>query len=782
MIILNKHLEVERYSPSFKQGLSTNQVNSRVKNNLTNFQDVSKTKSIPKIILDNTLTLFNLINLILAIALFWAGSYKNTLFMIVVIFNLIISTVQEIRAKITADKLSLISASKSTVIRDGKEIKIPVDNIVLDDILKLETGNQVTADCTILNGKCEVNESFITGEADAIEKHQGDMLLSGSYIVSGMVYAQAEKISTHTYIASISKDVKKIKQSNSEIMKAINKIIKVVSIAIFPIGAILLYSQYSLVGNLKEAVVQATAGLIGMIPEGLVLLTSMVFAVSVIRLSKHNVLAQELSSVESLARVDTLCLDKTGTITTGEMSVEKIIPTDKTFDMYTINSVLSSMIEKNLNATSKAIKNHLSTFDYQIYDILNEIPFSSARKFSACEFKDLGSFVLGAYEYTIKNDTHKSIIDEYSEKYRVITLSHSKYHITDNSLPLDLKLIAIILLKDTLRNNAKETIDYFKSQNVDVKIISGDSLKTVCNVAKNINLDTSLALDTSNISKKELPNYVEKYKIFCRVTPENKKLIVQSLQKRGHVVAMTGDGVNDVPALKEADCSIALSNGAEATRNISQLMLLNSDFSSLPKVVNEGRRSINNIKRSASLFLIKTTYSILLDLIFTILTLNYPFIPIQLTLISAICIGIPSFILALEPNNKRVSGDFLSYILQKAIPTAIDIVFTITMISFLGDNVFTTLSQNEISTICVISTAFIGLIHLFRLCQPFNVIRKTLLLSLLGIFVICITVFHGFFSIVPISKIGYIMMFSAMTISSILFFTFHKIKRKIGIH
>ncbi|MGN1411022.1 MAG: HAD-IC family P-type ATPase [Oscillospiraceae bacterium] len=772
-----KEHQIERYSPTIDKGLSSIQVQKRFKDNLSNSQDITKTKSIPQIILGNALTLFNLINLILALALFWAGSYKNTLFMVVVISNLIISTVQEIRAKITADRLSLISAVKSIVIRDGMEKHIPIDEIVLDDILKLQTGNQVTADCTILHGTCEVNESFITGEADAIEKHQGDTLLSGSYIVSGSVYAQAEKISKYTYISSISKDAKKLNKNNSEIMNSINKIIKCVSIAIFPIGTILLYGQYRLTGNLKEAVIQATAGLIGMIPEGLVLLTSMVFAVSVIRLSKHNVLAQELSSVESLARVDTLCLDKTGTLTTGKMSVEKIIQTDKNFNSSVINGVLSSMVENGLNETSKAIKEHLS--NCKRYDIIHEIPFSSVRKFSACEISKLGSFVLGAYEYTLKDDEHKSTIEKYSENYRVLTLSYSRYHIRDNTLPPQLSLVAIILLKDNLRPNAKETIEYFKSQDVDVKIISGDSVKTVCNVAKNVGLDSIHALDTSKVTNKELIQLVDSYNIFCRVTPENKKLIVKSLKDKGHTVAMTGDGVNDVPALKEADCSIALSNGAEATRNVSQLMLLNSDFSSLPKVVAEGRRSINNIKRSASLFLIKTIYSILLDLIFTILTLNFPFVPIQLTLISAICIGIPSFTLALEPNNKRVSGKFLRYVLQKAIPTALDIVLTVTLISILGDSVFIKLSQEEISTICVIATAFIGLIHLFRLCQPFNTMRKILFIGMCIIFIGGITLFNELFSIVRISKVGYILMASIMILSIILFYVFHIIVKNL---
>jgi len=776
---MEKNYSIERYSPNVKDGLSFEQVQLRIRQNLTNTQNTIKTKSIGTIILENSLTLFNLINLILAGALLWAGSYKNMLFIIVVLSNLIIGTVQEIRAKLTADRLSLISAVKTTVIRNGTEQSIPIDKVVLDDVLKLEVGNQVTADCTILKGYCEVNEAFVTGEANAIGKKQGDTLLSGSYIVSGGVYAQAEKVAQHTYISSISKEAKKFSKHKSEIMEAINKIIKWVSIAIFPIGAILLYTQYKIVGDFKDAVVQATAGLIGMIPEGLVLLTSMVFAVSVIRLSKHHVLAQDLSSVESLARVDVLCLDKTGTLTTGDMNVESIICTNKDFDSYIINSILYSMIDSqnSLNATSRAIKDYTNKNPHTVYNIIDSIPFSSSRKWSANKIDGLGTFVMGAYEYMFPKGELQHKIDNYSNDYRVITLAYTPDDIRNGKLPWDLKLISIILLKDTLRPNAKETIEYFKTQDVQVKIISGDSVKTVSNIANSVGLDGTNTLDTSKLSEKELANVVEKYSLFCRVTPEKKRVIVKALKKKGHTVAMTGDGVNDVPALKESDCSIAISNGAEATRNVSQLILLNSEFSSLPKVVAEGRRSINNVKRSASLFLIKTIYSILLDLIFIFLTLEYPFVPIQLTLISGICIGIPSFVLALEPNNRRVEGSFLKYVFEKAIPTALVIVITVTTISILGNRVFTTLPVDEISSICVVATGFIGLLHLFRLCKPLNHIRATLLAVLIVLFIGGLTILHGLFSIVAISKVGYIMLGSAMTISLILFSIFHNIQR-----
>ncbi|MCD7800766.1 MAG: HAD-IC family P-type ATPase [Ruminococcus sp.] len=776
---MNTDRNIERYSPTIQEGLSTLQVEKRLKQGLINKQNFVKTKSIGSIVLENSLTLFNLINFALALALMWAGSYKNMLFMAVVLFNLIIGIVQEVRAKITADRLSLISAIKTTVVRNGVEQSIPIDGIVLDDILRLKVGNQVVADCTILDGFCEVNESFITGEANPISKKQGDTILSGSYIVSGGVYAQAEKIADSTYISNISKEAKKLTKHKSEIMEAVNKIIKVISVAIFPIGAFLLYRQYQLLGDIKMAVVQTTAGLIGMIPEGLVLLTSMVFAVSVIRLAKHNVLVQDLPSVESLARVDTLCLDKTGTLTTGDMLVEKVICTHKDFNTQILSNILLSIVdnENSLNATSKAIKEYSESISKgMIYKVTNYIPFSSLRKWSCTELHGLGTFAMGAYESIFPNGKLQSKVDSYSSEYRVVTLAYTSSRCVNGSLPLNLEPIALILLKDTLRPNIKETLDYFKSQDVSLKIISGDSVKTVSTIAKSIGLSDTRTLDTSKISDNQLKKVVENYSLFCRVTPEKKCLIVKSLKNKGHVVAMTGDGVNDVPALKESDCSIAISSGAEATRNVSQFILLNSEFSSLPKILAEGRRSMNNIKRSASLFLIKTTYSILLDLVFIILALQYPFVPIQLTLISGICIGIPSFILALEPNNHRVKGSFLKHVLSRAIPTAIDIVIIFTTLSILGSKVFTTVTSEEISTICVISTGFIGLLHLFRICKPLNPMRATLLLMLCLLFIGGLTICHGLFSIVAISKTGFIMLAVAMVISFILFSILHSIR------
>jgi cation-transporting ATPase E len=433
----------------------------------------------------------------------------------------------------------------------------------------------------------------------------------------------------------------------------------------------------------------------------------------------------------------------------------------------------------SLNATSRAIRDYLQGTPLDTYEVLSSVPFSSARKWSASRLSS-GTFVLGAFEYICPNHALSTTVENYSEEYRVLTLAYTKRPLEGNSLPFDVKPIALVLLKDTLRGNVKETIDYFRLEGVNVKVISGDGMKTVCNVAKRIGLDTSTAVDTSKLTPSELANTVNSCDIFCRVTPECKRIIVKALQKGGHTVAMTGDGVNDVPALKEADCSIAISNGAEATRNISQLVLLNSEFSSLPRVVEEGRRSINNLKRSASLFLIKTTYSILLDLVFIFLALEYPFIPIQLTLISAICIGIPSFVLALEPNHKRVKGSFLKYVLSRAIPTALDIVLTVTAISILGNIVFS-LSSDEVSSICVVATGFIGLVHLFRLCQPLTPLRTTLLVVLVLAFLGGLTVFRTLFSIVPLSSTGVLILICSMVVAIVLFLVFHRVNRLLTI-
>ena len=742
---------ITRYNPNIKEGLSTKQVQSRKKQHLQNYDTSIPTKSNLQIIGLNIFTLFNLLNVLLALAVFLVGSYKNLLFMGVVISNILISTIQELRAKHIIDKLSVISSTKVNVIRDKKKQEIKIDEIVLDDIVIFKTGNQIVTDSIILEGTCEVDESFITGESKPIYKKEGDMLLSGSFICSGKVTAKVEHIGCDNYTAKISKEAKYIKKVKSEIMTSLNKVLKVMAIIIVPIGFILFYQQFQ-INTLENAVVNTVGALIGMIPEGLVLLTSTVFAVSVLRLSKYNVLVQELYSIETLARVDTLCFDKTGTLTEGIMEVKDVIPL-KQYPLTDIISNFSHSIEDE-NATILALKKHYPLKNKK--EVLKTYPFSSLKKWSGITFKEEGSFILGAAEFILK-DTSKIdfYLKKYSEEYRVLTLCHTKKEIKD-VLPDDMEIIAILLLEDKIRKEAIDIIDYFQKQDVTIKLISGDNPKTVSSIAKRTGVkDFDKYIDLSKVNK-DYDTLIKEYTIFGRVGPEEKKQLILALKRQNHVVGMTGDGVNDVLALKEADCSIGLGNGTEAARNVSQLVLLDTNFSSVLKVVMEGRRSINNLERSASLFLVKTIFATLLAILFLFITLPYPFMPIHLTLTSTVTVGIPSLILALEPNKNIVKGRFLTNVIGKALPAALTIVMNILLIIIFSQIYH--ISKEEISTLCVLSNGVIGFTLLYKICKPFNKLRKILFLSMILLFFIQAIFFYKWFSLVFPSFIGFIIL------------------------
>ena len=766
-----KEKEIIRYNPNPKYGLSSREVKERIEKNLINHDTSVKTKTITQIIEENVFTLFNLLNLLLALAIIFVESYKNLLFLGVVISNIIISTVQEIQAKRTIDKLSLISATKVNVIRNGETKKLNINEIVLDDVIKLSIGNQVVTDSIILEGECEVNEAFITGESEPVFKKEGDMILSGSFIVGGKITAKVEHIGLDNYTSSITSGAGYVKKVNSEILKSLKKVIKYISIIIIPVSFLLFYNQINIGGNtFQNAVINTVAALIGMIPEGLILLTSTVFAVSVLRLSKYNVLVQELYCTETLARVDVLCLDKTGTITEGSMEVVDIVLLGKQTEKE-VNDALCALC-KNLNddnATFKAI-NKLFNLDIN-WEANKIIPFSSQRKWSGINFESKGSYIMGSPEFILGNDIDmvKNEIDTYLVDNRVILLGHSNYDFNSKLLPKNIKPIALILIRDKVRKEAKKTLEYFKEQGVSIKIISGDNMLTVSNIAKRVGLDNSdKCIDASTlITYDDIKIAVEKYTIFGRVSPFQKKQIISALKENGHTVAMTGDGVNDCLALKEADCSISMSSGSDAARNVSELVLLDSNFDSLPKIVAEGRRTINNIQRSATLFLVKTIYATLLALIFLFVDMSYPFQPIQLTLTSVVTIGIPSFILALEPNKELVKGNFLINVISKAIPTAFTIVMNIIIVMIVC-SIFK-ISSKEISTICVILTAYTGFLLLYKLCTPFNIIRKVLFNSMLVLFITGVLGLNGLFSLTMLSPYMIFLMITLMGISIYVF-------------
>ena len=759
------------------KGLSEEKILELKEKGLVNYNYDVKTKSIGQIIAGNFFTLFNFLNFGLALAIFLVGSYKNLLFLGVVFCNTLISTIQEIRSKKVIDKLSLLNESKATVIRDGKEVSIGIHEIVLGDIIKLKAGNQIVTDSRILVGEILVNESLITGESESVTKNKDMNILSRSFLVSGSCLAEVIHVGADNYTAQISAEAKYIKKVNSEIMNFINKIIKYISIAIIPIGVLLFLGQMDS-GSFGDTVIHVVAALIGMIPEGLVLLTSTVLAISVIRLSKYNVLVQELYCIETLARVDTICLDKTGTITKGEMEVSKLVPLNETpmNEIVDALSVMSYHME-NDNQTMEAIsKKYARKNDYKVLEV---VPFSSQAKWSGISFEDV-SYIIGAPEIVLK-DTSKidKELNLYTESNRTILLGKVN-HKLNKTLPLDVEPMALVIINDKVRLEAKATLGYFKEQGVDIKLISGDNPKTVAGVAKKVGLTDVKYID---MSKCDLPimEIVDKYNVFGRVKPKQKKEIVMALKANGHTVAMTGDGVNDVLALKEADCSVAMNSGSDAARNVSQLVLLDSNFSSMPKVVAEGRRSINNIQRSSSLFLCKTTYATLLAILFMFLPLSYPFEPIQLTLTSVVTIGIPSFILALEPNNERINGKIILNVLKRSIPTALTIVLNILIISILPYII--RLTSDEVSTLCVLLTGLTGFMLLYRISLPFNALRRCLFGFLIVLFSFGVIFLRELFSLTLLTP-KLLILTLALFMIAITFFNiftdlFYKISKKI---
>lgn len=723
-------------------GLTRIEVENRIRDNKVNYDTSVKTKSIRDIIISNSFTLFNIINILLALLLVIVGSYKNTLFIFIIIINSLISIIQEVRSKRELDKLKVIASNSVLVLRDGIEEEIHINDIVLDDIIIFNNGNQVVVDSIVVDGEVEVNESFITGEAKTIYKKKGDKLLSGSFIVSGRCLAEVEHVGLDNYVAKISSNTKYSKPVSSEIMRSLNRIVSTISFIIIPVGILLFSSQYSASNNFNEAITSTVAGIIGMIPEGLVLLTSTVLAVSVIKLSKKKVLVQDLYCIEMLARVDVACLDKTGTITEGKLEVVRDVSFNDRDISYIISNINGASIDSNPTALALLDKYGKSN-DKKVEEV---IPFSSSRKYSGVKFSDI-TYVVGAPEFILKDNYKKyeKIISPYLEDYRVLMVGEYKKNI------IDTKLVGLILIQDKIRESAPSTIEYFKKQEVDLKIISGDDARSVLGIAKRAGFsDDTLAINATVLeTDQDILEAVSKYSVFGRVTPDQKRKFILALQKLGHSVLMGGDGVNDVLALKEADASVAMNSGADAAKNVSQLILLDSDFSSIPDIVAEGRRTINNIERSASLFIVKTIYTFLLVFLFINTKSRYPFIPIQLSLLSTLTIGIPSFVLALEFNNNRVKSGFLLNVIKKALPTSILIVFNILIIYLLG--MLFSISSNEISTMCVIISAFIGFMHLYNICNKNNIIHRLLIVVLALVFLISYIFFKEFFSFTNIS-------------------------------
>jgi len=728
-------MNTERFNPPYTKGLTASQVALRKSQGLSNITEDKITKTNGQIIRENVFTLFNAFNFAIALALAAVHAWLNMVYIIVIIANILIAIIQEIRGKNMVANLSLISAIKVTTVRDEKTCEVPVEELVLDDITLLEMGNQICADSIVSQGEIEVNESLLTGEADPILKKPGDALLSGSFVVSGKAYAKVEHVGADNFASHITSEAKEHKKKNSELIGSMRKVTKFTSYFIIPLGIILFLEAFFLRAQpLDKSIISTAAALLGMLPKGLVLLITFALAVGLIRLSKKRVLIQELHSIETFAHVDMLCLDKTGTITQGKMSVQTVHPINESALPIPIDKAMGYYIgaADDNNATFQALKEYFP--NAETTEIISKTPFSSERKWGSVAIKDIGTLVLGAPEKLTSEKLPQAIDNAQKEGNRILCLGYSKLPITDGVL-CDIALVAAIEFSDPLRANAKETLDFFKQEGVDVKVISGDNPITVSNIAKKAGLENyKNYIDLSQIKTEEdLIKAAKEYTIFGRVTPSQKRQLVKAFKSEGHTVAMTGDGVNDVLALKEADCSIAMAVGSDAAKQVSNLVLLDSDFSSLPDVVMEGRRVINNITRFGAIFLIKTILSALLALLCAVTITAYPFVPIQITLYDSMIEGYFTFLLSFENNFGRIPGAFLRNVIQKASPYAIVTLLNILVISIIYPHIG--LSNLASETVMYYITASIGLFAGVMACRPFTSLRIfTFTTSIIGFF------------------------------------------------
>ncbi len=751
---------VERYNPDIDKGLSTEEVEYRQIANMANVGDMGSTKRISSIILGNLLTLFNLLTFGIAIWMLASGVpiFQAVPFVTVISFNITIGIIQEIRAKKTIDQLSLLSAPTAIVIRDRDEVEIGITDVVIDDILRLNSGKQIPADAVVRDGLLEVDESLLTGESDPIIKRAGDTLYSGSYVISGVAHAQVTAVGNDIYIQKLTNQAKKYSKPKSDLLNSLRVIIRVGGSLIIPIGMVLFYMMFQQGGWAEYSnIVEKTAGaMIGMIPSGLFLLTSMALAVGVIRLAQNNTLVQEIYCIEMLARVDTLCLDKTGTITDGTMSVKSIIEY-KNDSKITLKNLIPAILnaQQDDNLTSSALRERFGTAKHYRHKAI--IPFSSARKFSAVQFERYGTFVIGAPEYVMNSGfekIEKEVEKQSKQGYRVLLVASASGDIENQKFNGKIEPMALIMIEDTIRPDAAETINYFREYGVDIKVISGDNPATVSRIAERANVENAdKYISLENMSDKEIVRIASRYTVFGRVSPQQKKVLIEALKNNGKTVAMTGDGVNDILALKEADTSIAMASGSEAARNVSHLVLLDSNFSSMPKVVAEGRRVINNIQRVSTLFLTKTIFSFLLALIAIFRNGYYPISPLQLSMIEVFMIGIPGFFMALEYNNKQVTGKFLSNILKSALPGAVVVVINSLIIFGLEGSLGMT--DKITTTLVVIVATFTSLMVLYRTSKPFNKTRRILFFSMASAFAATVFLIPYMLNLTPIIYFKY---------------------------
>ncbi|EOS7924604.1 cation-translocating P-type ATPase [Enterococcus hirae] len=754
---------ITRYAPDYREGLTDEQVAERVHAQATNETIDPSFKTNKQIVLQNIFTYFNLIFIVLAVLLCLVSSYKNLTFLPVILANTGIAIYQEIRSKKILDNLSVLNAAKVTVVRNGVANKIDMEELVLDDVILLETGQQIPADGYVLDGKLQVNEALLTGEADEIVKEVDDYLMSGSFVVSGKAYVRLDKVGYDSYISQLTAKAKKMGGGEqSEMIASLNKLIKWIGIIIIPIGITLFSQSYFFNGNtIKESVVAMEAALIGMIPEGLYLLTTIALAMSAARLAKQRVLLHDMKSIETLARVNVLCVDKTGTITEDQMSVQKLViaKNEQAEQQATrIQELISDYAKAmaNDNATMQAIKTYFNKPTDQ--EPLSILPFSSVQKFSSVTFAD-GVYVLGAPEMVLRErfETVKNEFSQYADQgYRVLVFGSYQGKLSEALLEAEVIPLAYLLIANPIRKEAPDTFAYFKEQGVAIKVISGDNPQTVSTVALQAGIaNADQYIDVSQLAEEDYLSAVEKYTVFGRVKPEQKMQFVQLLKQK-NTVAMTGDGVNDILAMKEADCSIAMASGNEATIQAAQVALLDSDFSRMPEIVAEGRRVVNNIERSASLFLVKNIFSFLLSVFSVLFALTYPLEPSQITLISLFTIGLPSFLLALEENKNRIEGKFIVNVLEKAIPgglTDMTVVGTLVV-----GGVILHLNKTDVSTASTMLLTAVGFLVLYKICHPLNQFRGRIILFCAAGILFSVVFLHKLFSISAISPVSILLL------------------------
>ena len=732
-------------------GLTQEEVRARREQGRTNTMPRRTEGGVADILRRNVLTLFNLLNLCLAGLLLWVGSHRDMLFLGVVLSNTLIGTIQELRAKRTHDRLQLLSEGRVRVMRDGVECRLSPQELVLDDVVLLSRGDQIPADATVLSGAGEADESLLTGESAPVSKAAGDTLYSGSFLVSGSVAARLTAVGADSYAGQLQLSARRVKRAQSELMRDMRRIIRWVSVLIVPIGAAMFSRQYASVDlGLRDAVTGTVASMLGMIPEGLILLTSVSLAAGVVALGRRNALVNELFGIETLARTDVVCMDKTGTLTSGEMVLDRTLA---------LNGVPPEEIAAYMAALLRASADETPTVRAlaeafpasNAPEIAQAVPFSSARKWSAAQAEGLGSVVLGAPERLLKGEALKQAQALAAQGLRVLALLCAPAPLCGEALPEGLVPAALLCLRDALRPNVQKTVRYFGEQGVTLKVISGDSPLNVSHAAAAAGVPgADRMVDLSTIEgEKDYTALSRHYTIFGRVSPQDKQGLIEALRKDGHGVAMVGDGVNDIPALKAADCSIAMAGGSDAACRVAQITLLDADFDVMPRIVLEGRRVINNITRAASLFLVKNIFSLILSVLLLIFPFAYPFAPIQLTLVSSLTIGIPSFVLALQPSRDRVSGSFLRNVIMRALPGGVCTAALIIPLMAFSDGLG--FSQDVVSSLSTLIAGYSGLVVLFLTCLPLNALRGGLVAAMAALFAGAVLLLPQVFYLSPVS-------------------------------